>query len=103
MMDTGKQLTSFLKAASKNKRFHQSHFSLYSAILMCYTKGLCQNPFRVSRRELMKHSAIQAFATYHRCMRDLVNDGYIEYEPSYHPHLASQVTLLNADDSRDGG
>lgn len=102
MMDTGKQLTSFLQLASKNKRFQQSHLSLYSAILMCYTKGLCQNPFRISRLELMKHSAIQSFATYHRCMKDLVNDGYIEYQPSYHPHLASQVTLLNDNESHEG-
>lgn len=50
----------------------------------------------------MKHSAIQAFATYHRCMKDLVNDGHIEYQPSYHPHLASQVTLLNEDESHEG-
>lgn len=102
MIDTGNRLASFLKVASKNKCFHQSHFSLYSAILMCYTNSLCQNPFRVSRRELMEYSAIQAFATYHRCMKDLVNDGHIEYQPSYHPHLASQVTLLNDDKSREG-
>ncbi|WP_342328061.1 hypothetical protein [Pedobacter sp. FW305-3-2-15-E-R2A2] len=95
MMDTGKQLTNFLKLASKNNGFHQSHFSLYSAILMCYTKGLCQNPFRVSRRELMKHSAIHSFATYHKCLKDLVSHGYIDYQPSYHPKLASQVTLLS--------
>jgi hypothetical protein len=97
MMDIGKQLTTFLQLASKNKRFHQSHFSLYSAILMCYTKGLCQNPFRISRRELMKHSAIHSFATYHKCMKDLVIYGYVYYQPSYHPHLASQITLLNDD------
>jgi hypothetical protein len=102
MMDTGKQLTSFLKAASKNKRFHQSHLSLYSAILMCYTKGLCQNPFRISRRELMMHSAIHSFATYHKCMKDLVVHGYVEYQPSYHPHLASQVTLLNDNENHEG-
>ena len=103
MMDTGKQLTSFLKLASKNNRFHQSHFSLYSAILMCYTKGLCQNPFRVSRRELMKHSAIHSFATYHKCMKALVSYGYIDYQPSYHPTLASQITLLNDTDADDEG
>ena len=103
MMDTGKQLTSFLKLASKNNRFHQSHFSLYSAILMCYTKGLSQNPFRVSRRELMRHSAIHSFATYHKCMKALVSYGYIDYQPSYHPTLASQITLLNDTDADDEG
>ncbi|SMD16277.1 hypothetical protein [Pedobacter nyackensis] len=102
MMETGKQLTSFLNAASKNKRFHQSHLSLYSAILMCYTKGLCKNPFRISRRELMKHSAIHSFATYHKCMKDLVIYGFVDYQPSYHPHLASQITLLNDNEIDEG-
>jgi len=98
MMDTGNRLSSFLQLASKNKRFHQSHLSLYSALLMCYNKGLCQNPFRISRREIMKHSAIHSFATYHKCMRDLIEYGYVDYQPSYHPHLASQITLLNDGD-----
>lgn len=95
MMDTAEQLSSFLKLVSKNRNIKPSHLSLYSAILMCYTKGLCQNPFRVSRRELMKHSAIHSFATYHKCMKELVLYGYIDYQPSYHPNLASRITLLN--------
>lgn len=102
MMETGKQLTNFLQLASMNKHIHQSHVSLYSAILMCYNKSYCNNPFRVSRRELMKHSAIHSFATYHKCMKDLVIYGYVEYQPSYHPHLASQITLLNDDESHEG-
>lgn len=102
MKDTGKQLSRFLVRASKNKRFHQSHLSLYSAILMCYTKFNSQNPFRVSRSELMKHSAIHSFATYHKCMKDLVNDGHIDYEPSYHPKLASRVTLLDDPEHYEG-
>lgn len=97
MMDTGTRLSSFLKLASKHKRFHQSHLSLYSAILMFYAQGLCQNPFRVSRSKLMKHSAIHSFATYHKCMGDFVREGFLDYEPSYHPKLGSQVTLLNDD------
>ncbi|WP_199757072.1 hypothetical protein [Pedobacter sp. KBW06] len=43
----------------------------------------------------MKHSVIHSFATYHKCMKDLVSNGYIDYQPSYHPTLASQITLLN--------
>jgi hypothetical protein len=94
-MGTAEQLTSFLKLTSGNRRFRQSHLSLYSAILMYYVKASSQNPFQVSRRELMKHSAIHSFATYHKCMDDLINNGFIKYEPSYHPSLASRVTLLS--------
>jgi hypothetical protein len=102
MMDTGERLTSFLKLVSGNRRFRQSHLSLYSAILMCHSKASSQNPFRVSRRELMKHSAIHSFATYHKCIKDLVESGLIFYEPSYDPSLASQVFLLNINEKNEG-
>jgi len=94
-MGTAEQLASFLKLASGNRRFRQSHLSLYSALLMYHDKASRQNPFRISRRELMKYSAIRSYATYHKCMGELIANGLIEYEPSYHPNLASRVTLLN--------
>lgn len=97
MIDVGKQLTGFLQQVNRNKAIQQSHLSLYAAILMCYSKGRCHNPFRINRRELMKHSAIHSFATYHKCMRELVLLGHIDYEPSYHPHLGSQITLVGGE------
>ena len=96
-MGTAEKLASFLKLASGNRRFRQSHLSLYSAILMYHDKAFGQNPFRVSRRELMKHSAIRSYATYHKCMGELIANGLVEDEPSYHPSLASRITLLNRD------
>lgn len=96
-MGTAEKLASFLKLASGNRSFRQSHLSLYSAILMYHDKAFGQNPFRVSRRELMKHSAIRSYATYHKCMGELIANGLVEYEPSYHPTLASRITLLNRD------
>lgn len=45
----------------------------------------------------MKHSAIRSYTTYHKCMVDLIENGLIEYEPSYHPTLASRIKLLNQD------
>jgi hypothetical protein len=101
-MGTAEQLASFLKLASGNRRFRQSHLSLYSAILMCHARASSQNPFRVSRRELMRHSAIHSFATYHKCLKDLVAHGLIIYEPSYHPRLASQVFILNSNENNEG-
>ena len=52
------------------------------------------NPFPVSRRELMKYSAIHSIATYHRCIKELVAYNFIIYQPSFHPDKRSQITLL---------
>ena len=94
MTSTVKLLASFLRWTSKNKGFHQSHLSLYSAILIIYEENLSQSPFRVTRRELMAHSAIRSYATYHRCIRKLQKDMFIDYTPSYHPRMASTIRLL---------
>ena len=96
MIATGMRLTVFLKSVSGNRVFRQSHLSLYSALLVSHERARGANPFRISRRELMAQSAIRSFATYHKCITDLVEGGYIQYEPSYHPSLGSGVTLLDA-------
>ncbi len=95
-MGTAEILASFMELASGSKVFRQPHFSLFAAILVSYDRASQENPFRVSRRTLMKNSAIRSYATYHKCMTDFVDNGIVEYEPSYHPKLASRIRLLNS-------
>ena len=46
-----------------------------------------------SRKKVMQlsHSSI---VSYHKCIKDLEQYGYIEYIPSYHPALGRKVYLL---------
>jgi hypothetical protein len=50
--------------------------------------------FQVSRPKLMRFSRIRSIATYHKNIKDLVDYGYIEYTPSWHPHRGSRVRLI---------
>jgi hypothetical protein len=43
-------------------------------------------------------SKICAKATYHKCMKDLHNFGYLRYEPSFNPFRGSLVHLMNFED-----
>jgi hypothetical protein len=43
----------------------------------------------------MESVKINGLATYHKWMRDLVEYGYIQHEPSYNPSINSQVYLLH--------
>ena len=45
-------------------------------------------------RNLMKQAKISAMGTYHKCMRDLKEAGYIRYIPSYNPVLGSLIYLI---------
>jgi hypothetical protein len=46
-----------------------------------------------SRKELMALSKIRSIVTYHKYIRELVNFGYIDYTPSYHPIRGSLISL----------
>jgi hypothetical protein len=43
----------------------------------------------------MRISKISAKATYHKCIKDLHNFGYIQYIPSYNPFKGSLVYLFD--------
>lgn len=66
MIDINTQLSSFIKMASLQKHLLPSHISLYSALLFTCQKGGFANPFRITRRELMRLSSIRSFTTYHK-------------------------------------
>ncbi|WP_148042796.1 hypothetical protein [Pedobacter jejuensis] len=76
------------------KHLLPSHISLYSALLLTYQKGGFANPFRITRRELMKLSSIRSFTTYHKRLEELIDLGCLVYSPSFDPILASQIEIL---------
>lgn len=41
----------------------------------------------------MRIAKINGQATYHKCIKDIKEFGFIEYTPSYHPLLGNQVCL----------
>lgn len=94
MIDINTQLSSFIKMATLQKHLLPSHISLYSALLLTYQKRGFVNPFRISRRELMKLSSIRSFTTYHKRLGELIDFGFLVYSPSFDPILASQIELL---------
>lgn len=86
-------ISSLLKIIQKDKAIGPYPASLYTAILTCWQEQGCRDSFRVSRSILMPISGIRSFATYHKCLRVLVQRGYIRYMPSHNNRLASEVTL----------
>lgn len=81
-----------LEAVKSDDRLNSYHISLYTALLY-YGKGITQLPFYASRRKLMGFSRIKSGATYHKCLRELVSYGYLEYHPSFHPQQGSRIVL----------
>ncbi|MDR6941352.1 hypothetical protein [Mucilaginibacter pocheonensis] len=93
-MKLAQQADRFLQKASDDKRLLPSHISLFMAMFY-YSPDKPGDHFQVSRKKLMRFSRIKSVATYHKCIRELVAYGYIDYQPSYDPYRASSVALLN--------
>ena len=87
------QLKRFLDEASKNPRIGASHVSIYMSLFHCWLYNDCKEPFWVNRRGIMANAKISGVATYHKCIRDLHEYGYIQYIPSYHPLCQSEVYM----------
>ncbi|MBP7612700.1 MAG: hypothetical protein KA753_06030 [Paludibacter sp.] len=89
------QLSGFFQKVAVDNRLNPTHVSLYMAIFQFWNAGRFQNPVSVSRQELMRISKISAKATYHKCIKDLHNFGYIQYFPSFNPFTGSLVYLFD--------
>jgi len=89
-----KELTSFYTAIREDNWIGISHISLYMALFQFYNLNQFQNPVDITRAEVMLVAKISGLATYHKCMKDLTEFGYIRYLPSYNPSTGSQVHIL---------
>lgn len=87
-------LYGFMDLVGDDPRIGPAHISLYLAVLHFYRKQDRQNPICVFARDLMKQAKIASSRTYHTCLRDLREGGYLGYIPSCNPFLGSLVYLM---------
>nr|WP_315160408.1 transcriptional regulator [uncultured Flavobacterium sp.] len=90
-----KHLTGFFEKVSTDFELNPTHISLYMAIFQFWNLNRFQNPISITRDEVMRISKICSKATYHKCMREMHDRGYLKYEPSYNPFRGSMVHLIN--------
>ena len=93
-MEQVKELTAFYSAIHDDNRIGATHISLYMALFQFYNLNKFRNPVNITRAALMEIAKISGLGTYHKCIKDLVEFGYIKYNPSYNPAISSQVYLL---------
>ena len=87
-------LSRYFEKVSSDTSFFSSHISLIMALFYYCDSQAPEMPFQVSRPKLMHFSRIRSIATYHKNIKDLVDAGYIEYTPSWHPQKGSTVRFI---------
>jgi hypothetical protein len=90
-----KHLTGFFDRIVLDRNLNPTHISLYIALFQFWNVNRFKNPISITRDEVMCISKICSKATYHKCMRELNDRGYIRYEPSFNPFKGSMVILFN--------
>jgi hypothetical protein len=83
----------FLLKIQSDKMATPTLVSIFAAILMCWKEQEFKKDFFVSRSLIMRLSKIKAFGTYHKGIKQLINSGYIDYSPSYHPLEGTRISL----------
>jgi hypothetical protein len=86
-------LICFFKASSDDIRIGPLHVSLYMALLYLEEKHGSAGEVRVFCHQVMPYAKLFSKDTYGRCIRELHEFGYIDYEPSFSPLLGSRVRL----------
>jgi len=90
-----KHLTGFFDRILEDRNLNPTHISLYLSLFQFWNVNRFLNPISISRDEVMRISKISSKATYHKCMRELNDKGYVKYEPSYNPYKGSMVFLFD--------
>jgi hypothetical protein len=90
-----KHLSGFFDRIIQDRNLNPTHVSLYIALFQFWNVNRFQNPISITRNEVMRISKIYSKATYHKCIRELNEKGYIKYEPSFNPFKGSMVILFN--------
>ncbi|MPL56204.1 hypothetical protein SDC9_01686 [bioreactor metagenome] len=96
-----RHLTGFYEKIGHENRLNPSHISLYHALFQFWNANRFRNPISISRNEMMSLSKIAAKATYHKCIKELHDWGYIQYFPSFNPLKGSLVHLFSFDSNNE--
>lgn len=97
-MDGLDQLSDFFEAIEADGRISITHIGIYAALLQYRMQVGFINPIQVFSREIMSIAKISSAITYHKCVRDLSEYGYIRYEPSFSHTKGSRIFFVERDD-----
>jgi hypothetical protein len=103
MMEQAAQLSGFYQAIASDNRIGATHISLYMALFQLWNLNHCKNPVPVRRDEVMPVAKISSKATYHKCIKELEQYGYIHYYPSRNHIRKSSVFIDDLQQMKKNG
>lgn len=87
-------LSVFFLAIEKDFRIGPTHIAIYAALLQYRISKGYINPVEVYRYEITPIAKVSSAYTYHKCIRELSEYGYLKYEPSSKKTYRSKIHFL---------
>jgi hypothetical protein len=97
-MDKLRYLTDFFEAIGSDARISITHIGIYAALLQYRIENGFANPIQVFSYEIMTLAKLSSAITYHKCVRELSEYGYIRYEPSFNRTKGSKIYFIERSD-----
>ena len=92
-----RHLNAFFSFVRSDQRLACSHVSLYLALFQYWNFNRFQNPFPVYRNDMMQLSKIGSKNTYHKCIKELHQAGYIIYNPPVTKFQPVRIRMIRLD------
>ncbi len=92
----------FFRHTKRDTRLNANHISLYLALFQYWNLNRFQNPFPITRDEVMAISGIGSKNTYHKCLKELHQYGYIYYRASLSKFQKSNIHIVKLDTENAG-
>ena len=70
-----------------------SHISLLASLYSLLEQNKFEQPFCISRKQLMRLSRLGSKHTYYLCLADLVRLAILEYTPTYNSFVGSTISF----------
>jgi len=93
-MDELKPLSDFFQAIRHDGRISITHIGIYAALLQYRIDNGFNNPIQVFSWQIMKLAKISGSMTYHKCIKQLNEYGYIRYIPSFKRNQGSKIYFI---------
>lgn len=95
VMRENNKIIDFFGSVIKDQRMTPAHLSLYVALFQLWSINEYVNPFLICRKDVMQLSKIKSFATYHKCITEMHEAGFIVYSPSYNSYVGSSIEIVD--------
>ncbi|MBJ2124300.1 MULTISPECIES: hypothetical protein [Flavobacterium] len=94
-MESLKPLYNFFTAIENDFRVSPTHIAIFAALLQFRNSNGFANPIEAYRYEITPVAKVLSAYTYHKCIRELSEYGYLKYEPSSKKTFRSKIYFFD--------